>query len=129
MLGSFSALKERMRLELSIDADGELRAYAGSGKDRRLIGEPMALGSHWRKSFGEMPISTLGCIEDACRFRNIRYEVEREPKVIPPVPQSPPRLPEPKKQVASNRPASKVTSPKHPPVKAKVKKPLHSKAR
>jgi len=128
-LGSFSAPNNRMRLELSVDADGELRAYASSGKDRRLIGEPMALGSHWRKSFGEMPISTLGCIEGACRFRNIRYEVEREPKVIPPVPQSPPRLPEPKKQVASNRPASKVTRPKHTAVKAKVKKPLHSKAR
>ena len=129
-LGSFSAPNDRMQLELSVDADGELRAYAGSGKERRLIGEPIALGSHWRKSFGDMPIWTLGCIEGACRFRNIRYEVEREPKVIPSVPQSPPRLPEPKKKVAAKRPASKVTSPKHTAVKAKVKKkPPHSKAR
>jgi hypothetical protein len=128
-LGSFSAPNDGMRLELSIDAEGELRAYAGGGKDRRLIGEPIALGSHWRKSFGDMPISTLGCIDGGCRFRSIRYEVEREPKVTPPVPQTAPRLPEPKKQVASNRPASKVTSPKHAAAKAKAKKTLHSKAR
>jgi hypothetical protein len=127
-LGSFNAPNDGMPLELSVDSDGELRAYAGGGKDRRLIGEPVALGSHWRKSFGDMPISSLGCIEGTCRFRNIRYEVEREPKVVPTVPPTPPRLPEPKKQVTSNRPASKVTSPKHT-AKANVKKPLHSKTR
>ena len=126
-LGSFSAPDDGMRLQLSVDADGELHAYAGSGKDRRLIGEPIALGSHWHKSFGDMPISTLGCIEGACRFRNIRYEVEREPKVIPPVPQNAPRLPEPKKPATPNRPAPKSTSPKL--VKANVKKPAHSKKR
>jgi hypothetical protein len=126
-LGSFSAPDDGMRLQLSVDADGELHAYAGSGKDRRLIGEPIALGSHWHKSFGDMPISTLGCIEGACRFRNIRYEIEREPKVIPPVPQNAPRLPEPKKPATPNRPAPKSTSPKL--VKANVKKPAHSKKR
>src|SRR5262249_60818145 len=120
---------EGMRVELSVDAGGELRAYAGSGKDRRLIGEPIALGSQWRKSFGDMPISTLGCIEGTCRFRDLRYEVEREPKVIPTVPQDPPRMPERKGQVTSNRPVSKSTSPKHIAVKANAKKPLHSKKR
>ncbi len=128
-LGSFNAPDDRMRLELSIDAGGELRAHAGIGQDQRLIGEPVALGSHWHKSFGDMPISTLGCIEGTCRFRNIRYEVEREPKVIPTVPQSAPRLPEPKGKVTSNRPGSKGTSPKHTAVKANVKKPRHSKTR
>ncbi len=128
-LGSFNAPDGGMRLELSIDAGGELRAYAGLGKDQRLIGEPVALGSHWHKSFGDMPISTLGCIEGTCRFRNIRYEVEREPKVIPSVAQSAPRWPEPKGKVTSNRPASKATSPKHIAVKTNIKKPLHSKTR
>jgi len=128
-LGSFNAPDDGMRLELSVDAAGELRAYAGSGKDRRPIGEPVALGSNWHKFFGDMPISTLGCVEGTCRFRNIRYEVEREPKVISTVPQNGPRLPGPKDQATSNRPGSKSTSPKHIAVKANVKKPLHSKGR
>ncbi len=132
-LASFNAPDDGMRLELSIDADGELSAFAGSGNDRRLIGEPVELGSHWRKSFGEMPIWTLGCIDGACRFRNIRYEVEREPKVMTTVSQNA-RLPERKAQATSSRPASKSTSskstsPKHTAVKAKAKKPLHSKTR
>ena len=126
-LGSFNAPDDGMRLELSIDAEGELSAYAGSGNDRRLIGEPVELGSHWRKSFGDMPISTLGCIDGACRFRNIRYEVESEPKVIPTVSQNAPRLPERKVQATSSRPASKLTSskstrPTRVAVKAKAKK-------
>jgi hypothetical protein len=125
MLASFNAPDDGMRLELSIDADGELSALAGSGNDRRLIGEPVELGIHWRKSFGEMPISTLGCIDGACRFRNIRYEVEREPNA---------RLPDRKAKATSSRPASKSTSskstgPKHTAIKAKAKKPLHSKTR
>jgi serine/threonine protein kinase len=122
-LGTFNAPDGGMRLELSVDANGELRAHAGRGKDRRPIGEPVELGSHWRKSFGDMPISTIGCIEGTCRFRNISYVVEREPKVIPAIPPSAPRPPEPKPQVTSNRPASKSTSAKHTPTKGKVKKP------
>src|SRR5262249_25526664 len=60
-LGAFPVDDDRFWLELSLEPSGELGAYAGAGKDRRLIGEPVKLGSGWKKHFGDMPIATLGC--------------------------------------------------------------------
>jgi eukaryotic-like serine/threonine-protein kinase len=65
-------------LELTVDADGDLRAYAGAGKDRRAVGEPIRLGSDWQRTFGRMPRVALACVEASCEFRRISLEVRRD---------------------------------------------------
>ncbi len=66
-----------LRLELAVDAKGELRAFMGAGKDRRQVGEPLALGSEWVNQFGRTPTPAFGCVEGTCEFRQVRYELQR----------------------------------------------------
>ncbi len=84
-------------LELSIDKDGELRAFAGSGKDRRPIGEPVSLGKGWRSHFQRAPRPALGCLDGGCQFSRVVVVVNREP---PPAPVAPPPAPQPVKAAA-----------------------------
>jgi predicted Ser/Thr protein kinase len=66
-------------LEMEVDAEGNLRAYVGEGKDRRQIAEPLAIGKDWQKQFGEVPRSAVGCIEGTCRVEGFSYMVKRAP--------------------------------------------------
>ncbi|MHB8873937.1 MAG: serine/threonine-protein kinase [Myxococcaceae bacterium] len=121
-----SAKKGPSRLEISIDPKkGELAAYVGEGQDRRLVGDPMQLGPHWRRLFGEMPKAAVGCLDGACRFTSVQLVVERElPPAPPPVPPEPPPAKAP--AVGTKNPPGKSTTPvtvKKPPVTRPPVKP------
>jgi hypothetical protein len=98
-------------LEMEVDAEGVLRAFIGTGKDRRAIGEPLVIGREWQKHFGEPPRSAVGCIEGTCRVEGFSYSVRQAPA-------SPPTT----VADAANRPTPVATKPpvKQPPV---IKKP------
>jgi hypothetical protein len=70
-------------LEMEVDAEGMLRAFVGTGKDRRAIGEPLAIGQQWQKHFGEVPRSAVGCIEGTCRVEGFSYSVKHAPATPP----------------------------------------------
>ncbi|MFL5349255.1 MAG: serine/threonine-protein kinase [Hyalangium sp.] len=70
-------------LEMEVDPDGLLRAFVGTGKDRRVIGEPLMLGREWQKQFGEVPRSAVGCIEGTCRVEGLNYSVKQAPASSP----------------------------------------------
>jgi hypothetical protein len=70
-------------LEMEVDAEGMLRAFVGTGKDRRAIGEPLAIGQQWQKHFGEVPRSAVGCIEGTCRIEGFSYSVKHAPATPP----------------------------------------------
>jgi hypothetical protein len=70
-------------VELSIDKDGELRAFAGSGKDRRPIGEPVSLGKSWRAHFEKSPRAALGCLDGACQFARVQLSLTRDATTTP----------------------------------------------
>ena len=114
MLGPPSPRDGTARLELSIDRRGELRAFVTAGKDRRAVGEPVSLGSGWRKYFGnKMPLAALACLEGGCEFRRVTYETVREPPPPPPLlqlvaPKSPP--PPPQKKPGTSTKTTTTTS-------------------
>jgi predicted Ser/Thr protein kinase len=67
-------------LEMEVDAEGSLRAFVGTGQDRRQIAEPLVIGPAWQKHFGEAaPRPALGCIEGTCRVEGFSYTVRRAP--------------------------------------------------
>jgi hypothetical protein len=70
-------------LEMEVDADGMLKAFVGTGKDRRTIGEPLVIGRDWQKHFGEVPRSAVGCIEGTCRVEGFSYSVRKASGVPP----------------------------------------------
>jgi hypothetical protein len=86
MLGHASP-KEGVDLELTVDDLGVLRAFVGTGPDRRALAEPIYLGADWQKHFGEPPVPAFGCIEGKCRAEGLTYSIQREP---PPLPMPPP---------------------------------------
>jgi predicted Ser/Thr protein kinase len=104
-------------LEMEVDAEGMLRAFVGTGKDRRAIGEPLAIGSQWQKHFGEVPRSAVGCIEGACRIEGFSYSVKHAPATPPttlaeaavhrppPPPKAPPKAAPPAKKPPAKAPA------------------------
>ncbi|MFL5321131.1 MAG: serine/threonine protein kinase [Myxococcaceae bacterium] len=107
-----------MQLSISIDRQGEARAFMGSGKDKRQIAEPVSLGRDWKKHFGRMPIAQLGCIEAACKFSAVHFEVEKEAPgvaqqqqtpVVEQVAQKEPEVVE-KKQPVTKTPEKKTSS-------------------
>ncbi len=105
MLGMPSPEGEAL-LELKVNAEGELRAFVGKGKDQRPITEPLNLGPGWMKHFGDTPRPGFGCIEGTCRAEGFTYTVDKEP-------------PAPAPQVAAPRPPPAVVA---TPVKAVVPK-------
>jgi hypothetical protein len=68
---------------MEVDAEGMLRAFVGTGKDRRSIGEPLVIGREWQKHFGEVPRSAVGCIEGTCRVEGFSYSVRQAPATPP----------------------------------------------
>ncbi len=115
MLGQDSP-KGLTHLELEVDADGLLRAFVGTGKDRRAIGEPLVLGREWQKQFGEVPRSAVGCIEGTCRVEGLSYTVKQAPassSTVAELMPTPRPAPAPTKTVAKPPPPP----PKKPPAK------------
>ncbi|MDY7226784.1 serine/threonine-protein kinase [Hyalangium rubrum] len=71
-------------LEMEVDAEGVLRAFVGSGKDRRPIAEPLIIGPDWQKHFGTgAPRPAVGCIEGTCRVEGFSYAIKRAPPAPP----------------------------------------------
>lgn len=114
---------------LEVDEKGNLRAFLGRGADRRAFGEPIALGPDWRKLFGRLPSPELGCAQANCGFREVSFEVERQPP--PPAPPPPPAVamisPEPAPQ-APARPKEHVRE-KRPEPKTSSKREEHKEKR
>ncbi len=74
-------------LEMEVSADGVLRAFVGTGRDRRQIAEPLIIGDDWQKHFGDgAPRPAVGCIEGSCRVEGFSYSIKR---VATPPPGSP----------------------------------------
>ena len=70
-------------MKLQVDGAGQLQAFVGTDIDQRPVGEPLYLGTEWRNSFGAPPTPALGCIDGECTFRQVGYEVGREPPDLP----------------------------------------------
>jgi len=121
MLGPQSPKDGHSRLELVVDRGGEVRAFAGSGKDRREIAEPLNLGQGWKRHFGKMPRGVLMCLEAGCSFERVALDVRRDPPAPAPAPAV-----APVKKVLAPVPLVKKPAPKPPPPPVK-KKPGHSK--
>jgi hypothetical protein len=69
--------REGLRVELAISPAGELRAFLGADRNRRVVGEPLQLGEDWQRLFGRLPQPAAGCLEGVCRFSSLRYSVRR----------------------------------------------------
>jgi serine/threonine protein kinase len=77
MLGG-APLRGRTRVELNIDGrTGKLTAHVGAGKERRALGEPIALGDNWASLFAQPPRVALGCLGGSCSFRELEIVVDR----------------------------------------------------
>jgi eukaryotic-like serine/threonine-protein kinase len=113
VLGPPSPREGTVRLELTIDKGGDLRAFVGAGKDRRAIGGPVELGPGWKKRFGKPPAPMLACVEGACQFRKPTWEVTREASP-PPTPPPPTPAPPPKPTATKATPGTKTASAKTP---------------
>lgn len=71
-------------LEMEVSAEGVLRAFVGTGRDRRQIAEPLVIGEEWQKHFGEAaPRPGVGCIEGSCRVEGFSYSIKRAPAPAP----------------------------------------------
>jgi hypothetical protein len=104
-------------LEMEVDADGVLRAYVGTKKDRRAIGEPLVIGREWQKQFGEGPRSAVGCLEGTCRVEGLSYSVKQAPPLNPATTVAA-ATPTPRPPAVPARPVTKPPPPvKKPPAK------------
>jgi len=83
MLGPPSPAGGAAHVKLEVDRAGQLQAFVGTDIDQRPVGEPLYLGTDWRNSFGAPPTPALGCIDGECTFRQVGYEVGREPPDLP----------------------------------------------
>jgi hypothetical protein len=71
-------------LEMEVSAEGVLRAFVGTGRDRRQIAEPLVIGEDWQKHFGDAaPRPAVGCIEGSCRVEGFSYSIKRAPPPPP----------------------------------------------
>jgi hypothetical protein len=83
MLGPLSPPGGSAHVKLDVDRAGQLQAYVGTDADQRAVGEPLYLGTDWRNSFGAPPTPALGCLDGECTFRQVGYEIGREPPDLP----------------------------------------------
>ncbi|HZJ55097.1 MAG TPA: serine/threonine-protein kinase [Myxococcaceae bacterium] len=83
MLGPPSPTGGAAHVKLEVDRAGQLQAFVGTDIDQRPVGEPLYLGTEWRNSFGAPPTPALGCIDGECTFRQVGYEIGREPPDLP----------------------------------------------
>lgn len=97
-----------VRLEISIDPEGALRAFLGEDQNRRAIGEPLILGERWQGMFGRLPQAALGCIEGTCSFEDPAFvSVRPAPAPVqtvrPPPPVEPTRQAQPRANTRRTR--------------------------
>ncbi len=126
---------KHVELELRIDpTSGTLEAVIGTGRDARVLGDPLSLGPNWQDFFGAFPRVGVGCIEGACVFHGLTLDGSTRPSA--PVPVSAPSpsaetvvAPPPLGPVTTNtRPKLKTAVAEKPhPVAAKPTKPPNFK--
>jgi tRNA A-37 threonylcarbamoyl transferase component Bud32 len=83
MLGPPSPTDGKAQMRLVVDRAGQLTAYFGADGEQHPIGAPLYLGTDWKKNFGTSPAPQLGCIDAVCTFRQVGYEIGREPPDVP----------------------------------------------
>ena len=60
-----------------------LTAFFGTEGEQTPIGAPLYLGTDWKRHFGAPPAPVVGCLEALCAFRQVGYEIGREPPDVP----------------------------------------------
>lgn len=128
-------------LQLHLDPlTGELIAIIGEGRDARVLGEGLHLGTDWKDTFSGTPRAGLGCLDGTCAFRALAFEGRANTKSLsppppPPLEADPDSLPlpvakkplgakpgtKPPATVAATKPVTPVAKPTQPP--PVVKKP------
>jgi eukaryotic-like serine/threonine-protein kinase len=83
MLGPASPADGKALMRLVVDRAGQLTAFYGADGEQHPIGAPLYLGTDWKKHFGAAPAPQLGCIDAVCTFRQVGYEIGREPPDVP----------------------------------------------
>jgi serine/threonine protein kinase len=117
MLGPPSPPGGAAHVKLEVDRAGQLQAFVGTDIDQRPVGEPLYLGTDWRNSFGAPPTPALGCIDGECTFRQVGYEIGREPPDLPePMVLTDPSPPAKSKTVAKGTTKRKTSSDNKKPV-------------
>ncbi len=113
MLGPPSPPGGAAHVKLQVDRAGQLQAFVGTDIDQRPVGEPLYLGTEWRNSFGAPPTPALGCIDGECTFRQVGYEIGREPPDLPePMVLTEPSTPAKSKSVAKGTTKRKTSTDK-----------------
>ena len=130
MLGPPSPPGGAAHVKLEVDRAGQLQAFVGTDIDQRPVGEPLYLGTDWRNSFGAPPTPALGCIDGECTFRQVGYEIGREPPDLPEplVLTEPSNTSKSKPSVAKGTTKRKTSSDKKPlPVRPQAPTTRHAK--
>src|SRR5208283_4408042 len=70
-------------MRLLVDRAGQLTAFYGTEGEQTPIGAPLYLGTDWKRHFGAPPAPELGCVDAVCSFRQVGYEIGREPPDVP----------------------------------------------
>jgi eukaryotic-like serine/threonine-protein kinase len=83
MLGPPSPQDGKAQVRLVVDRAGQLTAFFGADGDQHPIGAPLYLGTDWKRHFGAAPAPQLGCVDAVCTFRQVGYEIGREPPDVP----------------------------------------------
>ena len=83
MLGPPSPPDGRASMRLLVDRAGQLTAFFGTDGEQTPIGAPLYLGTDWKRNFGAPPAPQLGCVDAQCSFRQVGYEIGREPPDVP----------------------------------------------
>jgi serine/threonine protein kinase len=128
MLGPSSPPGGAAHVKLEVDRAGQLQAFVGTDIDQRPVGEPLYLGTEWRNSFGAPPTPALGCIDGECTFRQVGYEIGREPPDLPePLVLTEPSTTSKSKSVAKGTTKRKTSSDKKPlPVRSQAPTTRHA---
>ena len=83
MLGPPSPSDGKASMRLLVDRAGQLTAFFGTDGEQTPIGAPLYLGTDWKRHFGAPPAPQLGCLDAECSFRQVGYEIGREPPDVP----------------------------------------------
>lgn len=109
-------------LEMEVNDVGDLVAWVGRGSDKRMIAEPLRLGTEWQKQFGEVPVPAFGCVEGTCQAENLAYQVKRAPVPAPGTQTVAAVREEPTPRPVAPAPAPKRPAPKPAPAPTKGKR-------
>ncbi len=104
------------RVALRLDPEsGDLFAEVGAGRDTRVLGDGLRLGSTWREVLSDSPRMAVGCLDAACAFHDVVVTGLEAPAPVVLAP--PPELPKPQEGHAT-----KTERPK-PPLVVKAERP------